>query len=121
MTSEKHARKPDTVLKPSAALLSAALYGLTCAGALGCGSSDDSEEPASGKGTITSREQVLDMTLERFTALCEERGGVVETHPHCGGANTCKGMSYDVTIKELTEHTCRGLNTCTGYSCVVPS
>ena len=111
-----------TVVTPSGALLSAALCGLTCAGAFACGSSDAENEPAARTdGVITSSEEDPDMTLEKFTAECTARGGVIEIHPHCGGVNTCKGMSYDETIGVLTEHTCKGLNTCTGYSCVVPS
>jgi hypothetical protein len=109
-------------LKPSGALLSAALYGLTCAAMLGCGSSESESKPAArSDGVITSSKDDPDMTLEKFTAECDARGGVIEMHPHCGGVNTCKGMSYDETIGVLTEHTCKGLNTCAGYSCVVPS
>lgn len=60
------------------------------------------------------------MTLEKMTADCDARGGTVETYAHCGGLNSCRGMSYDETTQVLTEHTCRGLNTCAGYGCVVP-
>jgi hypothetical protein len=60
------------------------------------------------------------MTLEKFKALCDELGGTVEIHPGCGGANSCKGMSYDSDTHVFTEHTCKGMNTCTGYSCVLP-
>jgi hypothetical protein len=114
-------RFPEKRLVPSSALLSAALYGLT---ALGCGSSDDepkAKAAGTSEGVITSKTTDPDMTLEKFTALCNARSGVVEIHPHCGGANTCKGMSYDDATHEFTEHTCMGLNTCSGYSCVVPS
>jgi hypothetical protein len=45
-------------------------------------------------------------------------GGTIEIHPHCGGANSCGGFSFDETIGVYTEHTCQGLNTCTGYTCV---
>jgi hypothetical protein len=70
-------------------------------------------------GVITSSTVVADMTLEKFTADCDALGGTVEIHPHCGGSNSCKGMSYDTATQTLTEHTCKGLNTCAGYSCII--
>jgi hypothetical protein len=70
-------------------------------------------------GVVTSSEVVATMTLEQFTLDCEARGGVLELHPHCGGFNSCKGMSYDTGSLVLTEHTCRALNTCGGFSCIV--
>ncbi len=69
---------------------------------------------------ITKTVDDPDMTLEKFTAMCDALGGKIEIHPHCGGANSCKGMSYDQTTQVYTEHTCKGLNTCTGFSCVLP-
>lgn len=59
------------------------------------------------------------MTLELFTIECNALGGTVEQHSHCGGQNSCQGMSYYVTTGTLTTHTCQGMNSCTGYSCVV--
>ena len=97
----------------SGVLLSAAVAGLL-SGA--CGSDPDPKP----RGDVTSSKVVADMTLEKFTAECDARGGQVETHSHCGGANSCKGMSYDTATELLTEHTCRGSNTCAGYSCVIP-
>ena len=70
--------------------------------------------------SITSSAVDPDMTLEKFTMLCNQRGGVVELLCHCGGANNCKGMSFDTTTMTLNEHTCKGMNTCAGYSCVIP-
>jgi hypothetical protein len=70
-------------------------------------------------GVVTSSEVVTDMTLTLFTTQCDARGGVVEIHPHCGGANSCKGMSYDTGTLVLTEHSCRGMNACAGYSCII--
>jgi hypothetical protein len=70
--------------------------------------------------SVTSQVHDPSMTLEKFIVLCNQRGGVVELICHCGGANTCKGISYDTTIGMLSEHTCRGMNTCAGYSCVIP-
>jgi hypothetical protein len=70
-------------------------------------------------GVITSSTVVADMTLEKFTADCDALGGALEIHPHCGGFNSCKGMSYDTGTQTLTEHTCKGLNTCAGYSCII--
>ncbi len=69
---------------------------------------------------ITSTDASFGMTLEIFTAMCDRAGGFVEIHPHCGGANSCKGFSYDEGVHVWTEHTCAGLNTCNGYSCVIP-
>jgi len=118
----KRSTVADTKLKPSRTLLSAALCGLTCAGLFACGSSDD--EPKTNhnmSGVVTSETPAPDMTLEKFTAECTARGGTVEMHSHCGGMNSCKGMSYDESTGVLMEHTCMGLNTCAGYSCVVPS
>ncbi|MFO0566327.1 MAG: hypothetical protein U0263_11730 [Polyangiaceae bacterium] len=70
-------------------------------------------------GVITSSEVDPNMTLEKFTADCNALGGKLEIHPHCGGANSCKGMSYDTATHVLTHHSCKGLNTCAGYSCVL--
>lgn len=69
---------------------------------------------------ILSTKVIADLTLGQFSEQCQEAGGVVETHSHCGGANTCKGFSYDSDTDVYSEHTCRGYNTCTGFSCVIP-
>ncbi len=75
--------------------------------------------PGDAAPIITSSTIVPDLTLEDFTAECDKRGGTVEIHPHCGGENTCRGMSYDTGTQTLTEHTCRGMNVCAGFSCVI--
>ena len=93
----------------SRAVLVAALSGLI---GVGCGSDGDA--------SVTSSTTDPSMTLERFTAMCNARQGAVELHSHCGGANSCSGISYDTGTHVLTEHGCKGLNTCAGYSCVVP-
>jgi hypothetical protein len=67
---------------------------------------------------ITSS-QVISMTLQDFTDLCTQKGGVLEIEPHCGGLNSCRGLSYDTGTTVLTEHSCRDLNTCAGYSCII--
>jgi hypothetical protein len=72
-----------------------------------------------GVPVIKSSVVVTDMTLEKFKADCDVRHGVVEIPPHCGGFNTCMGMSYDSGTQTLTEHTCRGMNTCVGFSCIL--
>jgi len=72
-----------------------------------------------GAYVIMSSKIVTGMTLEKFTADCDARHGVVEIPPHCGGFNSCKGLSYDTDTQVLTEHTCRGMNSCFGYSCVL--
>lgn len=117
MSRRNEATEPSATLelrKPSAALVSAALCGLFAAAASGCPSDDDPS------GHVTSSRVEPDVTLESFTADCDEAGGTIEQHAHCGGMNSCTGFSYDITTQTLSEHTCRGLNTCTGYSCVVP-
>lgn len=68
---------------------------------------------------ITSSEVVFGLTLQQFTDECTQRGGAVEIEPHCGGENSCRGMSYDTNTQTLTEHTCKGMNTCAGYSCII--
>lgn len=68
---------------------------------------------------VTSSKVIVDLSLEEFTEMCDEAGGVVETHAHCGGVVTGKGFSYDSDTDVFTEHTCAGYNTCTGFSCVI--
>lgn len=115
----EHAARCITAMKhlptPSQALLSAAIAGLL-AGASAC----QSDDPGNSEGTITSSRTVPNLSLEQFTMDCDERGGVVESHAHCGGMNTCRGFSYDDGTQVLTEHSCRTLNTCSGFSCVIP-
>ncbi len=60
------------------------------------------------------------MTEASFREQCEKLHGALELHPGCGGANSCRGMSYDIDTHVYTEHTCKGLNTCSGFSCVLP-
>jgi hypothetical protein len=92
------------------------------------GSSSDAGTAGSGGAAgappeyphIVSSENVGVMTEEQFTALCTERGGIVEVMPHCGGFATAKGFSYDSTTQLLSEHTCAGANTCAGWNCVIP-
>lgn len=109
---------------PSRALLVAALGGLlaaTCA--TGCADDERSPVPggASSTGaTITSARTDASITLESFSKECAARNGTLEIHPHCGGANSCKGISYDAGTHVYSEHTCAGLNTCNGFSCVDP-
>lgn len=71
-------------------------------------------------GKIVSSRVDETVTLESFTEECDERGGALETHASCGGANTCAGFSYDTDTHVFTEHTCKGANTCPGFSCVLP-
>lgn len=68
---------------------------------------------------ITYSDAGMGITLTTFRARCDAMGGFIEVHPHCGGANTCGGFSYDETTGIYTEHSCAGLNTCTGYTCVL--
>jgi len=91
---------------PTEGLLAAALAGLLGA----CG-------PASSP-KVTSTQVVASLSLEEFDSRCAKREGVTQIHPHCGGANSCKGFSYDSDTDQLVEHTCKGYNTCAGMSCV---
>lgn len=90
------------------------------AGMAGAAGMDSTGGTSGSAPVITSSVVDSDMTQEKFTAMCDEKGGTIEIHPHCGGANSCKGMSYDTATHVLTEHTCKGMNTCAGYSCVLP-
>jgi hypothetical protein len=69
---------------------------------------------------ISLTEHDASFTADEFNAMCDRLGGFVEVHPHCGGANSCRGVSFDQTTSTFTEHSCAGLNTCTGYTCVLP-
>jgi hypothetical protein len=69
---------------------------------------------------VTSTEVVPNLSLEQFTQMCDAVGGTVETIPHCGGLNTCKGFAYDLGPQVLTQHTCKATNTCAGWNCIVP-
>jgi hypothetical protein len=59
------------------------------------------------------------ITEAAFKVQCLTLNGIFEVQPHCGGSNSCRGMSYDSETQTLTEHTCRGTNSCAGYSCVL--
>ena len=111
----------SVVVSPVASrrLLAAALAGLLGVTVQACSDTEHSSANQAS-GSITLSKVDADMTLEKMTTLCDEKGGTIEQHPHCGGANSCKGMSYDETTEVYTEHTCRGMNTCAGYSCVLP-
>ena len=80
----------------SRALLTAALGGLMCLGPTAC--------TASSGAAITSSKVVTDMTQQKFTQMCDDRGGTVEIIPECGCKNSCKGA-----------------NTCAGYNCFISS
>jgi hypothetical protein len=70
---------------------------------------------------VTSSTQDPNMSLATFSAECAARGGVVEVEPHCGGLNSCRGVSWDTITHVVSEHTCKGMNTCAGYSCIICS
>lgn len=100
--------------RASRSLLSAAVLGLLCAQAPACSSDSD----AGGEPHLTSS-QAMELDAAGFESMCDERSGRVEVIPHCGGLNTCKGFSFDLTTGLLSEHTCRGAATCTGWNCVI--
>lgn len=71
-------------------------------------------------GPIVQEAVVGDVSFATLKANCETRGGYIQVHAACAGANDCKGFSYgDFSPGELTEHTCAGANSCTGASCVL--
>jgi hypothetical protein len=110
----------------STARLSATGISVLSATLSGCGSDDTTTkvvekerivEVPETKPTVTKKtENIEGMTLEKFSADCKEKSGLVQLHASCAGANSCKGMSF--SYGTLIEHTCKGLNTCAGMSCV---
>src|SRR5690606_10275136 len=79
---------------------------------------EPSDDAAVPRITLSQVDETV--TEASFRTQCEELNGTIELHPSCGGANSCRGMSYDIDTHVYTEHTCKGLNTCRGFSCVLP-
>jgi len=121
----------------SQALLTAALGGLLSVAAActshdsssganaASGSSDSTLRPTAicdagvpANPSVTSTTTTM-MTQAQFQTQCDGRHGEFIIQPHCGGANACRGMSYDVQTQAFTEHSCRGTNTCAGYTCII--
>lgn len=104
--------------KPSSALLNAALIGFFGAGIGACGTKETEkivvQDPPAP--TFIGEAEDRTFTLAEFTAFCDARGGLVQTHASCGGVNSCRGTSF--SYGKLREHTCKGINTCAGMSCV---
>jgi hypothetical protein len=100
-------------------LLTAALAGLM---GMSCGDREKEKivevaaEPKAGVVSSTTVDKTL--TLASFSTLCEARGGIVQTHASCAGANTCAGISWHSPSGKLSEHSCRAANSCAGMSCV---
>ncbi len=110
----------ESLPRPSRGLLLAAIAGLL-GSVPACGGDSGGDDAATDEAPhMTSSELMPGVTLESFTAMCDERGGTVEVIPHCGGVNTCKGFAYDQTTEMLSEHTCKATNTCGGFNCIVP-
>jgi hypothetical protein len=104
---------------PSEALLTAALSGLIAGTSMACGTEATPESTTEKEGAkITSQVKVPDMTFAKFSADCDARGGLVQTHAVCAGNNSCKGVSFNKYDLILSEHTCKAQNTCGGMSCV---
>jgi hypothetical protein len=59
-------------------------------------------------------------TRAQLEALCDQKGGYIQMHASCSGANMCRGFSYGDWDEEaeLQEHTCASANGCVGLSCV---
>lgn len=83
------------------------------------GSANEGGAGGDGRVGVLSSKTIVDLSLDEFSEMCDEAGGIVEIHAHCGHVVTGKGFSYDSDIDVFTEHTCRGYNTCTGFSCVI--
>lgn len=58
------------------------------------------------------------ITFEVFKRQCAARGGLLQTTAACAGSNDCRGASFNVNTKVMTEHTCKAMNSCHGISCV---
>lgn len=103
-------------------LLSAALAGLCAAGVIACGEKEKEKivevaiAPEAARVISVTTDKTI--TLSSFAATCEARGGVVQTHASCSGANTCAGLSYHSSSGKLSEHSCQAMNICAGMSCV---
>jgi len=103
--------------EPRRALLAAALTGLMSVAAAGCATEEEAQQDDTPR--VLSKVTDESMTFAKFSAECEKRGGLVQTHAVCAGNNACKGLSFNKYSYELTEHTCKALNSCGGMSCVV--
>ncbi|MFT3925862.1 MAG: hypothetical protein QM778_25185 [Myxococcales bacterium] len=123
-TLETAAPRVPEAPSASAPLLAAAIGGLLCLTACGSdgssGSADTGDSGEPEERVVTLERVDPDMTEQRFKDACDVAMGTMETHPHCGGMNSCRGFSYDRTTQVYSEHTCKQLNNCTGWSCVVP-
>lgn len=94
------------------ALLGAAITGLLSAG---CATTADGEDGPRKLGETRDPE----LTVAKFKDICEERGGLIQTHAACGGTNSCRGLIVNSWAADtIIEHTCRGFNACSGISCV---
>jgi len=104
----------------SKALLTAAMAGLMGLGASACGTKEKIVTVAAASAPAVVTSTVVDKTLSlaKFNLDCKSRGGLVQTHASCAGANTCAGVSYHSSSGKLSEHTCKAANICAGMSCV---
>ena len=108
---------PDSTDGPSRALLSAAVAGLVGLGEPSCGSPQSGVD--GGGPHVISVTTDPTMTADAFSALCEGRGGYLQTTAVCAGSNSCKGVSFLPADSTLVEHSCKGMNSCgPGLSCV---
>lgn len=85
----------------------------------GAAANDAGPADAAPLGPVVTKEEKGNRTFTDLKAVCEARGGYMQTHATCASANTCRGFSYfDGEPGELTEHTCASANGCKGFSCV---
>lgn len=126
------APSPAATPSPSSALLAGAFAGLLGLSALGpaCTQASEATEAldmatppppvdAAPPEDMTYNRKISDkpVTFPEFSAICEKRGGFVQTTATCAGNNACRGISYLDGI--TTEHSCKGMNNCgPGMSCV---
>jgi hypothetical protein len=84
-----------------------------------CADQEDKQDKDDTAPRVTATMTDTSMTFEKFSADCDKRGGLVQTHAVCSGNNACKGISFNKFSYERTEHTCKAMNSCGGMSCVV--
>lgn len=115
--------KPNTKSMFHDALVGAAVSGLLLTG---CAAEDKTTDDAPRE---IGRTEYTNLDVAGFKEICDERGGLTQTHASCGSTNSCRGLIYNTwetvlgddgvsTITTVVEHTCRAFNSCLGISCV---
>ncbi|MDX2091197.1 MAG: hypothetical protein SFX73_25285 [Kofleriaceae bacterium] len=138
-TATNHDTLPSRI--PSSHVWSAALAGLLGLGAAACGDDNPAIEPDPVDAPVVDAPITPDAppdapeeppskiisetpgehTFAELKEMCDTRGGYIQIHAACSGANTCAGFTYGDWGADavLIEHTCSGVSGCAGLSCVV--